>query len=258
MDSSWRRYQPTAFPVKKFTYLKFLIISRASGFSHKTVKGCFVHGFSLFMKRNPKFGTSPLDYYYDAIKECIDVMIRLYGISVYKVPPLLSGGWYKMTCGLDLKTMNGTIDAAIIYLLRATGMRADSASFIELQDIHFMKKPYAIDNEAPWFVIHCRMFIKKHKNANKSTTPIVIYGKKNHALCFSFILLYYLWFTRPKVFKTYNNNCNEFIQAGQFQFHEHHLTEPLFFLKQSNKRANADQLSEWIRNASQSILGMSY
>ena len=258
LDSSWRRYQPTAFPVKKFTYLKFLMVSRASGFAHKTVKGCFVYAFSMFMKRNPKFGTSPLDDYYDAVKECIDALIRLYGISVYKVPPLLSGDWYKITCGLDLKTMNGATDAAVLHLLRATGMRPDSASFIELQDIHFMKKSYTIDNEAPWFVIHCQMYVKKHKNANKSITPIVIYGKKNHSLCSSFIILYYLWFCRPKVFTHYNSDWKEFIKAEQFQFHQDHLMEPLFFLKQSNKRADADQLSEWIRNASQSIVGMSY
>ncbi|EFC43670.1 predicted protein [Naegleria gruberi] len=255
--TAWSKIQPKPFPIEKITYLRFLIFSRASGFSHKTMKGCFVYGLNKFIKRHPKFGESPVILFKEAIQQTTMGLIRLYGCEVYKVAPMMFSEVYKVTYAADLTKVEDLTDVAIMHVIRATGMRGDSLIWIRLEDVKFQKVEYYL-NDDKWFVIHTSMEVKKDKRTTTSSRNVSIFGKQNHTLCSSFILLYYLWYTRSEIFANFNSNWEKFISDGKFTFKNDVVKEFLFFKKQSKSQCCSNGISEYIRNITKRILNVMY
>ncbi|KAF0977993.1 hypothetical protein FDP41_007555 [Naegleria fowleri] len=195
------KYQPQPFPMKKVTFLMFLIWARQSGYAYKTVKDCFCNALCRLFELNAILGASPRAAHSELVSGVLRALVRKYGKQTFKVNALLNGHMFAWIDALDMNKFSDIMLKTIILIGRYSGLRGDSLVHMNLGDVNFNVKNY----DKKEFSVNLKMTVTKEKDLRgNETRELCIYGKKNQKYCPVIGLLHYL-FIRDK--EMFTNNC---------------------------------------------------
>lgn len=220
-DPLFLQYQPTPFPIKKYTFLTYIWSMRVQvGYSYKTVRDTLANSLANHM-RDTNRGNPKLEYG-AAITHLIRALLRKYGNEVFKVAPLLNKDMKSWTSKLNLYVESDARLNAFIKYGRAGGQRTDTYHFAKLGHVH-------------WYLQNDRIAtifeIWKDKILLSESRQQTIYGCEEINSCPNKALLWYLAHIR-QVFKV--GDYKDVLSSGDFTLKEGYEHHPLFSKLGSN------------------------
>ncbi|KAG2381543.1 hypothetical protein C9374_006532 [Naegleria lovaniensis] len=249
------KYQRQPFPVKKMTFLLFLIWARQNGYAYKTVKDCFCNSFCRVIELNPILGESPRSAHPELVGGVLRSLVRKYGKKTFKVNALLNTHMLAWIDELDMNKFSDIMVKALILVGRYTGLRGDSLVHMNLSDIEFKTK----DHDEDEFSVNLYMTIRKEKHLQGcETRKICVHGKKSQKYCPVISLLYYLYVRNKSMFKNGVKTWKEFLTSKDFSFAANYTDEPLFVQITNNHRVTSKDLSNLLKSSSKTHLGIIY
>lgn len=219
-------------------------------YSHNTVVNCFWNQLCVLLKEERQIDLkSEMGPF---MKKLFRSLIRKYGNAKFKVCPLLNvdlNKWQKVLLKQDNREPQVKLRALIMFG-RHIAWRGDTLSYMKLKHMKFRCLKI---NSNPVLVVQNTGF--KNKGIGGSELMNTVYGSTDLNQCPVYALLWYLFHIR-RVFKA--NTLLDLINNDRFEYKDGAEEEWLFTQSMSDSPMTSKDMSNLMKQSSDSILGCRY